>query len=391
MKTQVLTAVALAMAMAIALAGCADSSDPAVTSEVGIDDYDQIDMNAEYGGLTATDEDDAFGDPSLMMAGLDDDADEVNDPLLEDPAIAEQVAALRAAGQQPGDPSDPDRPRFTFLRVKWGMLRGSADSSGNDNDDVGALLDWTGQIRVDRGIVIIRRVIRFERPFDHIVRPRLDPQTVAFISHTGPHFDGLVLEIIEPPPGEQDDPVEPNYLRFETGPLTQTFLVAELPELDEVFEVAPVGNGVHFNGFSLAELNACPVGFLSGRWAPLTPEEAAIDMNGVRGRFRGRWLARHGHLRGYMRGAYGINAEGTRVFFGKYIDRLGRFRGFLRGTWEPSAEENSWASFHGEWATASGQIDGFLRGRAYHLPVTPGGFYEGRWATDCGDNDALMQ
>lgn len=61
-----------------------------------------------------------------------------------------------------------------------------------------------------------------------------------------------------------------------------------------------------------------------------------------------------------MRGAYGINAEGTRVFFGKYIDRLGRFRGFLRG-------------------------------RAYQLPVTPGGFYEGRWVTDCGGNDVLIQ
>jgi hypothetical protein len=313
------------------------------------------------------------------MAALADEGMEVEDPVEDDPEV-QRLRRLAEEGE------GPDRPRFTFLRVKWGVL--DAPAAEEDGPDI---VDWTGALRVDRGVVVVRRVIRFERPHDHLVFPRLGPRTVAWVSHTGRHFDGLLIEIIEPPASELAvDDAEPNRLHFETGPFSGSFAVAELPDLEETIDVAPAGNAIHFNGFTLADLNPCPKGFLSGLWRPLTGEEAAADTSGVTGRFRGRWIGLHGHLQGYLRGAYGIDDGGNRVFFGKYIDRFGRFCGFLRGTWEPADEARSWSHFTGAWVGAGGQNEGLLGGRAFNLPVHPGGFFEGRWVTTCDPEAAAM-
>jgi hypothetical protein len=372
-----------AVLLLAALAGCSDSdTTPVGTSDTATDDYATIDFDLPYGGLTKSDEDPAFGDPYLIQ----DDAlegDEVyDDDLLNDP----EVQALVAMGDEPGDPEDPTRPRFTFLRLAWGMLDGAVDERSGLATD-GELLDWSGLLRVDRGIVVIKRVIRFERPFDSIVRPRIDRQTVAWFSHTGGHFDGLLIQIIEPPrqvdeTRDDGDPPPPNQLHIVTGPFEQSFPVASLATIDEVYEVDDLGNAIHLVGFTLGDLDPCPKGFLSGIW--MTDTEAD-DGSGT---FRGRWVGVHGFGKGHMMGRFGYNEDGERVFFGKYINRSGQFMGLLGGTWAPVEDRPGHGRFIGHWTSDGETRDGALGGRYLHLPERPGGFYQGRWATDC-DPDAV--
>ena len=288
----------------LALAGCGDDDGPGV---VTTDDYDAIDLDQAYGGLTMTDEQPAFDDPYLIA----DDGEAADDPLADDPAIHE----MERRGQ--GN-------RFTFVRLVWGELDAAID--GPDGDRV----DWTGSLHVDRGVLIVRRVIRFERPGDSLVRPRPDRQTVGWNSHTGGHFDGLLIQVIERPQDVEGQ--EPNLLHFATGPLTTSFPVADLAGLDQVIPVEPAGNAVHVVGFNLADPDSCPKGFVGGIW------HANPDSLGEGGRFRGHWVGLHGLTEGYLRGRYGVNDAGERVFFGKYIGRRGQFRGLLTGTWQPGDE-----------------------------------------------------
>ena len=338
-----------------------------------------MDFNQEFGGLTPTDEEAAFGDPFLMQAEIDEENEASEDPLLEDP----EVQALEAQAAQEEQPGDPPRPKFTFLRITWGMLDGPVDSLGQADESVD-ILDWSGLLAVDRGIVVVRRVIRFERPYDHLVLPRLDRQTVAWFSHTGCHFDGLLVEIIERPQdlvGPDGVELEPNVLHFTTGPYSNSFVVAELPDLDEVYPVDPDPNAIHFTGFRLSDISLCPKGFLSGIWHAPAPEDSV-------GFFRGKWVGLFGHLHGFLRGAYGYTDEGERVFFGKYISRNGQFRGLLKGRWEPLPQFPGHGIFRGRWVNAAGNLVGVLGGQYLHLPERPGGFFGGRWAALC-DPDAV--
>jgi len=363
--------IAMTLVLGLALAGCASEENGTITGspQVGVDDYDHMDFNTDFGGLTATDEEEAFGDGfllSLLAAEVDEEAD---DPLLLDP----EVLQLEQMASQPAQP-DHRLPRFTFLRISWGLLEGEVDSLGRFAESID-LLDWTGMLRVDRGIVIVRRLVRFERPYDHLVYPRIDRRTVAWFSHTGRHFDGLLVEIIERPEDLADgDRLQPNRLHFVTGPFAQSFVVAELPGLDQVHPVEPADHGIHFTGFRLSDIAQCPKGFLSGIW---------ISHESARGQFRGRWVGLLGHTHGFLRGAWGVNDEGERVFFGKYIGHRGRFQGFLTGTWEPVGDRPGHGIFRGQWANEEGGRQGVLGGRTFSLPTRPCGFFAGRWANDC--------
>jgi hypothetical protein len=211
---------------------------------------------------------------------------------------------------------------------------------------------------------------------------------VAWFSHTGGHFDGLLIQIVEPPRNGDDngnadggDPPPPNMLHVVTGPFEQSFPVAELADIDEVFEVEPEGNAIHFAGFTLGDLDPCPKGFLSGAWLD------DPDTDDGSGFFRGRWVGVHGLGMGHMMGSFGYNEDGERVFFGKYINRAGEFMGLLGGTWEPS-DRPGHGQFIGHWSSDGETRDGVLGGRYLNLPARPGGFYQGRWAQDC-DDDAV--
>jgi hypothetical protein len=376
--------------LGLALAGCSNEENPAGTNLTGTDDYENMDFSQTYGGLTATDEPEAFGDPYLMQLDAVESAEESDDPLQVDP----EVAALEALSEQPLDPDDPTglrRPRFTFLKITWGMLDGEVDALGN-TDETQDLLDWSGMLTVDRGIVVVRRVILFERPHDHLIFPRLNRRTVAWISYTGRHYDGLLIEIIERPTdlrSAEGAELAPNMLHFHTGPYSGYFAVRELPDLNEIHDVDDEGNAIQFAGFRLSDIRLCPKGFLSGIWHSLPNVDANVAEGPLAvGVFKGRWVSVLGHMRGFMRGRYGYDANGERVFVGKYIDRRGRFQGFLRGTWEPLPENRGHGVFRGHWVNAAETVQGVLGGDYFHLPERPGGFFGGRWATLC-DQEAV--
>jgi len=373
------------MMLAVFLTACSDDGDnPAETSMTGTDNYEGMDFALPYGGLTVSDENEAFNDESLQTMMYAEDGEEYDDPI-----SADEVQELEDQGNQPGDPNDPNRPRFTFLRLRWGMVTGPEDTL-NVPVPPCDITDWSGEIRADRGIVRVRRVIRFERPEDHIVRPRQNPQTVEFVSHTTCHFDGLLLQIIERPGDYDPDNTEPNRLHINAGPYTGVYEMEALAGFNEIIEVDDQGNLMQLNGFNLSDLAYCPKGFLAGRYRPV-PEDGSELITGSEepgthiGRMAGVYTDLTGRIKGFMRGGYGLDADGNRVFFAKYIGRRGGFRGLISGTWEPAEDERNLHSFEGRWVSASGNIDGLLGGMAHSIEDIPGGFYEGRWTAICDD------
>jgi len=365
------------------LAGCSDEgTDPLAAGAAG-DDFENLDFSDPYGGLTASDETEAFGDDALKALLLAEEGEEVDDPLAGDP----QVRAWERMGERPSDPTDRARPRFTYLRLRWGMLRGPGDTLTVEPPCDAT--DWTGVIRADRGVVVVKRVIRFERPGDHIIWPRLDRRTVAFVSHTYCGFDGLVIQIIEPPVSVDDETAAtPNMLHIDLPLYEADIAVADLADLDEVVRVDDKGNAIQLTGFGLGDIGYCPKGFLSGVYRVLpalaeTSPDSCGDCGVRMGRWLGAWTDLTGRLRGFMRGGYGVNAAGERVFVGKAIDRRGRFHALIRGGWEPTGDERELATFRGEWFLASGRLDGVLGGEAHQVEGYPGGFYVGRWTTIC--------
>jgi hypothetical protein len=347
----------IALALLALLAGCSQDD---ITTDVANDDYEAMDLEQAYGGLTMTDEQPAFGDPYLIAEDARDEGDAFRDPLADDPAVREMERHGQGA-------------RLTCARLVWGVL-----DAGLDDPD-GDLVDWSGSLSVDRGILIVRRVILFERPLDNLIQPRPDRQTVTFNSHTGGHFDGLVIQIIE---RRQDIAgEEPNQLHFATGPFTTSIPVVDLAAFDEIYAVEPEGNAVHVVGFTQSDPDTCPRGFLNGRWQDNPDSEAEG------GAFRGRWVGRHGLGDGHLRGRYGVNDAGERVFFGKVIDPRGHVRGLLAGTWQPG-EEPGQGMFEGRWVNRQGTVEGVLNGRFATTPERPGGYFQGRWSALCDDEAA---
>lgn len=381
-----LLALVLALGALALLAGCSDEGSDPLAAGSAADDYENLDLADQFGGLTATDEDEAFGEDSLKALLLAEDDEEVDDPLCDDA----QVRAWERLGNRPADPNDRTRPRFTYLKLRWGMLRGPEDTTTVERPC--DMTDWTGVLRTDRGTVVVKRLIRFERPADHVIWPRLDRQTVAFVSHTYCGSDGLVIQIIEPPvPAGEETPETPNMLHIDMPFYSAEFNVAELADLDEVVRVDDIGNAISLTGFGLTDIDYCPKGFLSGAYRVLPVLTAADDDTtagdcGVRmGKWMGAWTDLTGRLKGFMRGGYGVNAEGERVFVGKAIGRRGHFHALIRGTWEPADDEHELATFQAEWVVASGGVEGVLGGEAHPVEGYPGGFYVGRWTTVCDD------
>ncbi len=368
-------------------AGCSkEGSDLTNTPTAAGDDYEGLDFSLPYGGLTTSDELEAFDDEAMRQMMYAEEGEMVEDDLTD----LLEVQQLLELGEGPSDPDDPSRPRFTFLRLRWGMIHGPDDSLSIGEDGCG-LTNWDGEIHTDRGIVLVRRVLAFERPYDHLIRPRLNQKMVAFISKTACHFDGLVIQIIERGGEYDQENLEPNMLHINTGSYSGSFTVAELSQIDEVFAVGSAGNSFQMTGFTLSDVNYCPKGFLSGRFRVIPEDSTGENVAGDErpglqmGTFAGLWNTLEGRVHGFLRGGYGLDEDGNRVFFGKYINRVGHFRGLLVGTWEPGENENMMADFHGRWINAAGSVEGILGGSAHPVQDYPGGFFEGRWTTLCDD------
>ena len=379
-KLRILALMAMMALLVWGASGCSESSGVTGETEVAIDDYDGMDMDKSNGGLTMTDETADFGDAYFEeTAYLYEDAD-AEDPLEDvDPELVSEVADYEAELVE-GDPADPARPTITVVRLLWGQLDGDVADIDDGFDEV---LDWSGMLRVDRGIAVVRRVILFERPWDSLVRPRIDRHTAAWISHTGPHYDGLLVEIIEPAvqPDASGELPPANVLHLSTPQISLDIPMSEVDGLDETYPVDDFGNALSIEGHYLSDVDLCPKGFLSGVWVadPLVDAEGEVVADGY---FKGRWMSIWGRVKGLLRGRYGVNDMGENVFFGKYVARNGQFRGLLSGTYGPTGEPGHGA-FEGRWINEAETVVGVLGGRYVRIEDRPGGFFAGRWATLC--------
>lgn len=347
----------LALAVAFMAPGCGSDSDPLSTSTDAIggnNTVDQIDLNQEYGGLAYTDEAPAFGDSGLLGESLTIDqnlmAEDDEDSILEH------------------DPQLRDHPRLkrTMVRIFWGQLDGVPNSTAERPE---SHLDWSGQLKVTGGIVALKRTILFEPPYDHLL-PREDAHTLSWQSYTGPHFDGLLVCVLQRP--DSNGVYPEGELIFRTGPYSTTLSLADLDSLELTETVDDLGNAISFEGREVS--GRCPAGFLRGVWAKYPDSDGGI--------FLGLWVNRFGMATGFVRGRWGMNETGEKVFAGKVIGRNGEIRGLLRGNWE--AVEDGRGTFSGHWASRFGHIEGQLRGEYRYREELGAGFFRAQWRANCG-------
>lgn len=359
----------LSLASLFAFGGCSDETTLSGSGDgdvSGGSSLETLDLDAEYGDLAFTDEAVAFGDPQLLAATLideaalsEDDEDSLND---DDPSLTRPMMAR------------------TYLRILWGQLEGRFDPADGDRPEL-ERLDWTGVLSVSAGAIAMKRTVLFERPYDHLL-PRTSRDSLEWVSHTGPHFDGLLVCIVSP----VVDGVAQGELTFATGPFTTTVSVADLDGIDRKVDVDNLGNAVSFLGRK-ADRTGCGAGFLGGLWKNTEdrPETEAVEL----GVFRGRFAGEHGMVHGFLQGVYGLNTSGERVFIGKYIGRDGRIRGLIRGTWTPAEDAEGMGSFQGRWVGRNGEHRGELQGRyraGEHERAD--GFFQGLWKERCMRGDA---
>jgi hypothetical protein len=326
-------AVAVAAA-SLSLVACATESDPAA------DDVDDAAAAIELddGGLDMADEAPMFGSSDLFDRADQAEVDTVyTDPLADDPA----VAALRER---------PDAAIYR-VRIQWGQFPADRDQEVARN--------WTGAIRISRGALLVRGVIRFEDATDRVL-PREQPTEVQFTSATRPHNDGLVLMVIDPEPAAD----EPLLLTFTTLE-GDRFEVPVRALLDGplVEQVDDLGNQIAAVAI-LRPVDVCEHGFLAGRWGALRP--------GL-GRLLGRVVDADGEPKGHLRGIYGKRESGEQVFFAKYIGRDGAFRGLLAGVYAEGAFRGRWLTRAGEHGVVAGE---YREGDA----AEHSGQFMGRWA-----------
>ena len=335
----------------------------AITSGCGTVDENNGNQGAAlgvFGGYTPTAEAPGFGDPGLVAAHPEDTP--YDDELVGGPDVTN---AMKNGGA-----------RHYMLRLVWGNL-------DNPDTTVSACpgTDWSGSIKADGGVIIARRLIRFE-PGDSIVRPRKGAREIEWASHTRDHFDGILFQVIDVP--------DPRHrVVANTVTITTPLYTAEIP-LDSL---ASYDESVTFDECNKIAVVAvelkrakCPRGFLEGAW---------VSESDTSGWFKGAWVRQDGALDGYLRGRYTIE-DGQRVLYGKWITTAGDFGGLMRGTWGPLLADDDDADddeadeagpdgyLQGHWVDESLMIQGDFRGH-YCLPEVPdtAGFFHGRWKQAC--------
>lgn len=362
----------LAVALLISGAGCQlfNSTPTAPENQVSESPSGEINLDDEYGGFTFSDEPPAFGEPESYEPILSEELS-YNDPYQYTNEFQNQIRARGA--------------RIYRLRAVWGHLaRLNPDSISTDFCG----LDWSGSMHMEGGIIVIEKVIAFDQK-DYI--KRIDRSTISWISHTGPHIDGVQVKIIVPP--SPIDTLTNTFdtvptLAIETPPFSRKFTVDELDSLALLEPVDRCGNGISIVSYRINPFRAH--GHLMGEWH-LIPADTiySADSTEVRGvvlgKYRGIWFSDNGIVAGYLRGVFGINSNGERVFFGKYVDLNGRFKGILRGNYgkcEDSLDDSfpvGW--FKGIWINKRRIIAGELRGH-WAADSEGHGYFHGRWKSN---------
>ncbi len=363
----------LAIALLIFGHGCQRSEDtltsPAPASSTP---REAVNLDSPTGGFTASSEKPAFGEPDAIGALANES--QVEDSCENDPGFQRM---LRARGA-----------RLYDFRAVWGHLADASDT----NAAKPCPLDWSGTLHLEGGIIAIEKVIGFE-PTDSLWR--VDKSTIQWVSRTGPRVDGIQVKLVVPPTNKDNATCvacEPK-LVLRTGPYSRTFTLKELVSMNVVEPVDRCGNAISIT--SMLAIPQWPHGRLAGSWKMTPPDTLAPpDSNNtegiVLGVFRGIWIAERGLIGGCLKGVYGLNSEGKKVFFGKYIDPDGRFMGILRGTYgvRPEVSENAarphgW--FAGEWVDENVNVKGKLKGHWIGERETGNGYFHGVWRMGPGD------
>lgn len=353
--------------------GCSDNAVDNNSSGINLED--------EFGGYTSVSESAAFGDADL----LDEEEGTVD---FDDPILSTSDMDTLVNDSEAG---------YYHLRVIWGQLR--YDSTMTDPTD------WSGNLLISRGGLVVKRLIRFEDDQDYIIE-RDNKNLVEWVSQTTVHNDGISFDIFIPRPltifdtsytyvfdslGDSSEVAiidttypehEPVTVSFETAPYSREFTLEELKSLDTIVYLDD-SNQIAFNAFKL-DKKVCPRGFVSGRWGQ--------DDEG-NNRFKGVWYSHRSRVQGFIEGHYGINDEGKEVFYGKWISRNGKFEGFVKGTYKKHANDNAHINAHrnsGGWLrgqiySENGQEIGILRGKYTHSEGNRGDFFQLRWKLYCGD------
>jgi hypothetical protein len=291
-------------------------------------------LEAENGGLSMDPENPAFGDDIIRHMSTFDtvyaDAEDMT------------VQAAQATGA-----------RRYKIAVFWGHLPSARDAEEGDVEP--QPIDWTGSISVDRGAIGVKRTLRFDSR-DKVL-PRTDAKTVSFSSHTQPHVDGLLLDVVAPAGGK---------VSFDTASLKTSI---DLSQMAGVTRLGDGRNGMAYIGF--ADVPGCAQGFLFGHWHKVRPQLGVL---------RGRVVDGAGAPLGHIKGIWGHAPKKDKdLFFGKYISDDGQSKGLFGGTYGSG-------EFKGLWAVNKPAETGALQGfySDGYVKDDGRGVYLGRWSERCG-------
>jgi len=329
-----LTACAL---LSLPFAACTDSA----TEDQDIAD----DLEMLNGGLSMADEEPMFGDAALFgEAGLVNDETPVDDQFSDDGEVRDIEESPTAAAYN--------------AVIMWGKF--PADLRAEEGHV------WSGTMSVNRGAILVRRTIAFDRN-DEILR-RDSRLTFAFVSTTRPHRAGVVVTKLHRTPTSVEALTITSQPR--SGEAIQ-FDVAALLRGRQVVDVDRQGNKMVAVAHQ-RRADECDSGFMRGRWH---------QVSDARGRLFGVVSNSEGEPLGHMKGVFGARRSGRNVFFGKYINRAGEFRGLFAGLYADG-------QFRGRWIHRAG--DRGVLGGGYRADVGAdetgdiAGHFLGRWAeTSC--------
>ena len=311
---------ALASALALGLAGCATDEAPILDDTFNNADEIASALELENGGLDMVDEAPMFDDVALF---------EASELSRDDVPYRDVISDRREVRDMIENPAAI----LYHTTMMWGQIPGSRE--------VDTPYNWSGQISVNRGAIIVRSVLAFDGRVDGLA-DRTDARVVSFRSATRPSHDGLRFVVVDPTP-EADEALTLTYTQVDG--FTLTVAMADIVGEPQSFDVDDAGNQIVLVAMT-RPVDVCEHGFMHGRWH---------RVDDGHGRILGRVADAEGNPLGHMRGVYGRRRSGEQVFFAKFIAREGGFRGILHGTYGEGHFTGRWLTRDGDRGQAGGQ------------------------------------
>ena len=327
----------LALLLAATTTACVDNT-PSTPEDVATA------LEQDNGGLDTADEVPMFdAEPQFAAAQIEADT-AVADEMAADPTMTELAHPGPGVNVEARD-----------LIIVWGRFPADRNAT--------TAHDWSGELRLSRGGMLVRRRIAFEQATDRVL-PRTSRDAISFTSVTRPAADGLALTVFDPQPGS------PSPLTLTYTPVTGAAHTIDLAQLATGPIVVDAGDGNRILIAGHRRNDSCSHGFLRGRWRTLSPKLSG---------YLGVVANSDGEPVGHIRGIAGQRRNGDAVMFGKFINREGHFMGLIKGTYENG-------KFVARWLDRQGD-HGQLHGVYFPGPNEGAGGFLGRWSeTSCDAN-----